>query len=106
MDNMQTDSEQGRVEDAEPTLMSQTGRNAAYAVGLALGVAFAFSLAYTLLSLIGDTVDRKQIDFWTIPTRVFGFFQVTSICAAPIVFLISFALLQRHKIKYRRRSVE
>ena len=103
---MGTDPEQEVTDEAEPTLMNQTGRNAAYALGLSLGVAFAFGLGYTLLSLIGDTMDRKQIDFWSIPTRVFGFFQLTSICVAPIVFLISFALLQRHRIKYRRRSVE
>lgn len=86
--------------------MKQTGRNAAYALGLSLAVAFALSLGYTLLSLIADTMDRREIDVWSIPGRVFDFFRVTSICAAPIVFLISFALLQRHRLKYPRPSVE
>ncbi len=103
---MHADAEQKLEEDLEPTLMSQTGRNAAYALGLSLGVAFALGLGYTFMTLIADTVDKKSIDLWSIPKRVFGFFQVTSICAAPIVFLISFALLQKTRIKYRRPSAE
>lgn len=81
-------------------MMSITGRNAAYALGLALGAAFALSLAYTLMSLLLDTLNKQPVEFSVVFGRVVGFFQVTAICAAPVVFLISFALLQRFKIKY------
>jgi hypothetical protein len=88
------------VKDERPSMMSITGRNAAYALGLALGAAFALSLVYTLMSLILDTLNRQAFHFSVVVGRIFELFKVTAACAGPIVFLISFALLQRFKIKY------
>lgn len=97
---MNRDVEQNANVDSEPTLMNQTGRNAAYALGLALGAALALSLVYTLMSLLLDTLNKQPIDFSVVIGRVVELFKVTTVCAGPIIFLISFALFQRFKIKY------
>ena len=88
------------LEQQSQSMMSVTGRNAAYALGLSLGVGFVFALAYTFMSVIADSVDGKVTGIWILFERILGFFQVTGVCISPIVFIISFALLQRLKIKY------
>ncbi|MBA3351510.1 MAG: hypothetical protein H0U23_03640 [Blastocatellia bacterium] len=79
--------------------MSITGRNAAYALGLAIGAAFVLSLLYTVMSLILDTMNREAVGVWAVLERIWILFRTTLICAAPAVFLLSFALLQRLKLK-------
>jgi hypothetical protein len=97
--NAPNDRASGRV-DESPSLMSITGRNAAYSLTLGLGAAFVLALAYTLMSLILDAMNTHTADVGTILRRTWLLFKTTSVCAAPIVFIISFALLQRLKIKY------
>jgi hypothetical protein len=88
----------GEGEAKGRSLMAITGRNAFAALLLALIVAFLLSVAYTLLSLFADAIDHREIEFWIIPQKIWFFFKTMSICAAPIVFIISFGLLQRVKI--------
>src|SRR5688572_19072459 len=94
--NSQMNGEDAPVE--RTSVIRTTGRNAAYSLGLSLGFAFALSLVYTLMSLVLDFMNNQTVGVGIVVQRIWLLFKTTSWCAAPIVFLISFALMQRFKL--------
>lgn len=77
-----------------------SGQNFLYALGITCLVSGGLGLVYFLIFVAGDLLQNTQAGSieWSI-SRAWFAFQTTFICSGPLVLILSFALLQRFRIK-------
>lgn len=84
--------------------MNITGKNFLFALLIALIITLAITMIYLLMSLFLSLNGKEKVDIteaMNILRQMFlPIFQTIGICVAPIVFLLTFALLQRIRIKF------
>ena len=82
--------------------MNITGKNFLIALSVAVIVTTVLTAIYTLMaSIIASSVgtfNSISVIEWAV-AKFFSLFKMVGVCAVPIVFLITFALLQRFRIK-------
>ena len=86
--------------DSDKSLTRITGKSALYSLGIALIGVFILSLLYGLISTGVNTFESGQFDVWKFLGSIVGFFQVLGLCVGPVIFLLSFALLQRLRLPW------
>ena len=82
-----------------PRAMGITGKSALYALGIALIGVVLLTMVYSLMAAIVGTSSSGEFDIGLLLGRAYGFIQVLGLCAGPVIFLLSFALLQRFRIR-------
>jgi hypothetical protein len=89
-----------------PSNMEITGRNALIAAGISLAVAALLSVLFLLMAALMGFVDgaergvRGSFDLWELVVGLARLLLILSIFAGGPVFIVTFALLQRFRIKY------
>ena len=81
------------------SLIELTGRNALTALGITLFVTLLLTLAYSLLAVFADIVEKHAFDIQIFIAQGWMFFRTIGICAGPILLILAFALLQRFRLK-------
>ena len=79
--------------------MSMTGGSALYALCIAAIGVVLLTVIYSLMAAVVDTSSSGKFEFGLFLGRAYGFIQVLGICAGPVIFILSFALLQRFRIR-------
>ena len=79
--------------------MQLTGRSAMRALGIALVGVVVLTAIYSLMAAFLDATSAGKFDLGLLLKRATGLFQAIGMCAGPILFILSFALLQRFRIR-------
>ena len=88
-------------ERSEKTLTRITGKSVLYSLGIALIGVVLLAFVYGLMNTIVRVWNGgEQVELGTFLFDVFGFFKLMGVCAGPIIFLLSFALLQRIRLPW------
>lgn len=99
-----TDGDDGEIQAVSS--MSITGKSALVAFGISSAVVIFLMIAYTFMAIVVSLIDGKEVrttedvELVEIITGYVRFFFILFIFAGSPVFLVSFALLQRFRIKY------
>ena len=83
----------------ERSMMQITGRNALTALGVGLGFAVLITCLYLVLGSFSLLEEPVNFTFGSLLSEAVRLFEHVSLCTVPIGFLVSFALLQRFRIK-------
>ena len=82
--------------------MNTTGKNFLIALSVAVVITTVLTAIYTLMAAMiassDGTFNSISVIEWA-GAKFFSLFKMIGVCAVPIVFLITFALLQRFRIK-------
>ena len=81
------------------SLMSITGRNALTALGVGIIATVPVALLLGVARLFFDSMDNKDLDFAAAGNQILGGLIGLGICITPVVFILTFALLQRIRIR-------
>ncbi|MDM7921544.1 MAG: hypothetical protein QUS14_04515 [Pyrinomonadaceae bacterium] len=95
------------VEQAETrSTMSITGKSALQALGIAIIGVLLLTVIYTLMGAVFDmtaayfeTNTPGSFELESAFLRAIDFVKTLGICAGPVIFLLTFALLQRFRIR-------
>ena len=83
-----------------PSLMSISGRNAFWALVVGLIANLALLIFVLIIRAAMDFAENRPMDVWLVITGFGESFATIGICVVPIVFLLTFALLQRIKLPW------
>ncbi len=75
-----------------------TGKSAIYALGIALIGVILLSVMYAVMAIAVRFYETGQLSFGF--SDLFGFVATVGVCAGPILFILSFALLQRIRLPW------
>ena len=86
--------------DQDPSSnMRLTGWNALIALGITIFLLVAICTVYGFLYLLGSMISGNDVSIWKFPSYVATVIQGLGWCFGPMIFIPSFALLQRFRIK-------
>ena len=66
---------------------------------LSLAVVFLLSVIYSLMAITTDRIAENEFDLGFAIRRTFGLFRMLIMCPGPIIFICTFALMQRFRQK-------
>ena len=89
---------------AQDSRMSITGKNFLIALLIAFAVTGILTVIYSCMGLFLNFNAKEDVDFWAVITYLgqsfISLFKFVGTCAAPIIFILTFALLQRFRVKH------
>lgn len=83
----------------ENNRINLTSKNFLTALLIALSISTLFSLIYTLMRFAVSILNHQTVEFWDSLTYIKAIFPAVFIFFGGISFIVSFALLQRFRIK-------
>ena len=86
------------IDPRQPSRMQVTGRNALVAVLIAFVLVTLLTCLYAFMGVTLSKLNGDETSLPWILEQTIGMFKMVGLCAGPIVFLLSFALLQRFRI--------